>query len=84
MVYSYPVRDIIELALIDAINWTVGTIDIEFGSSADEEERNQVKLADYRRMLLMRYGYSSTPTEQRLFEMSHPSIFRGEDDDAVR
>lgn len=75
MTYSRPPREIVQMALYDAIDWTTSFLDSM--SNIDETvvvlDARQ-RLSDYREMLNRRYGYSKTPMERATDNMVRVNV----------
>ena len=65
MTYSRPPRDVLHMALHDAIDWTVSLINASEPCGETEAlQNNRRALADYRLMLKLRFGEGRTPMEK--------------------
>lgn len=65
MAYSRPSKEVLQMALHDAIDWTISLIDsIEHCGESVALQHNRRALSDYRLMLKLRFGEDRTPMEK--------------------
>ncbi len=75
MTYSRPSKDVLHMALHDAIDWTVSLIDAtEHCGESGALQNNRRALADYRMMLKLRFGEDKTPMEKMGDNMTMVSV----------
>ena len=81
MTYSRPPRDVLHMALHDAIDWTTSLIEsMEHCGETEALQNNRRALSDYRMMLKLRFGEGRTPMEKmgdNLTPVSVESILTG-------
>jgi len=75
MTYSRSHRDVLHMALHDAIDWTVSLIDAtECCGETEALQANRRALSDYRLMLKLRFGEERTPMEKMGDNMTTVSL----------